>query len=142
MTLGERIQTILKEKNVRQVDFAKTLGISASYVNLLVNDKKTNISETLAKLIEEAYGYCARWVLGGVGEKNSECGCSACKAELLKRIDKMTDCEIKAVLAFTKTLETVNREFFDDEIIIMQNKSGREPGNRQTAVKEVVYEED
>ena len=118
MTLGERIQTILKEKSVKQVDFAKTLGISASYVNLLINDKKTNISETLAKLIEEAYGYCAGWVLGGVGEKNSDCCCSACKAELLKRIDRMTDCEIRATLAFTKTLETVNRDFPDEEIII------------------------
>ena len=52
MTLGKRIQTILKERNIKQIDFAKALGISANYVNLIANDKKENISDTLAKLIE------------------------------------------------------------------------------------------
>lgn len=57
MTLGQRIRTILKERNLKQTEFAKSLGISANYVNLLANDKKATISETLAKLIEESYGY-------------------------------------------------------------------------------------
>ena len=40
MTLGERIKTILSERNIKQVEFAKALGVSANYVNLLVNGKK------------------------------------------------------------------------------------------------------
>ena len=114
MTLGERIQTILKERNIKQVEFAKVLGISANYVNLLVNDKKTKISDTLAKLIEETYGYSAEWLLEGVGERFSDTSVSASKAEILKRIQKMSDSEIKATLAFVKTLESVNKDFTDD----------------------------
>ena len=51
MTLGERIKIILSERKLKQVDFAETLGVSANYVNQLVNGKKNNISDTLAKLI-------------------------------------------------------------------------------------------
>ena len=40
--LSERIKLILSEHNIKQVDFAETLGISANYVNQLVNGKKAN----------------------------------------------------------------------------------------------------
>ena len=71
MSLGQRVQTILKERKIKQVEFARTLGISANYVNLIVNDKKETISDTLAKLIEERYGYSAQWILDGSGKKSS-----------------------------------------------------------------------
>ena len=109
MTLGQRIRTILKEINLKQTEFAKSLGISANYVNLLANDKKATISETLAKLIEESYGYSAQWVLDGSGEKLLSSGLSAEKVELIKKIQKMSDQEVRAVLAFVNTLESIQR---------------------------------
>jgi len=45
MTLGQRIKIILKEQKIKQIDFARTLGISANYANLIVNDKKSTISD-------------------------------------------------------------------------------------------------
>ncbi|MEY8383180.1 helix-turn-helix domain-containing protein [Christensenellaceae bacterium 44-20] len=110
MSLGQRIQTILKEQKVKQVEFARTLGISANYVNLIANDKKATISDTLAKLIEESYGYSAQWVLDGSGEKLSANELTAEKAELLKKIQKMSSSEVRAVLAFVNTLESMNKE--------------------------------
>ena len=110
MTLGKRIQTILKERNIKQIDFAKALGISANYVNLIANDKKENISDTLAKLIEETYGYSAQWILDGTGEKLSSNDMTADKAEILKKIQKMSDSEIKATLAFGETLISINKQ--------------------------------
>lgn len=110
MSLGQRVQTILKERKIKQVDFAKTLGISANYVNLIVNDKKETISETLAKLIEETYGYSAQWVLYGNGEKLSTNELTAGKSEILKKIQKMSDSEVRAVLAFVNTLDSINNE--------------------------------
>lgn len=107
MTLGQRFKVVLAERGVKQVEFAKTLGISANYVNLIVNDKKDTISETLAKLIEETYGFSAGWVLTGSGEKYSATGVSAEKAEILKKIQKMSDCEVRAVLAFVNSLESL-----------------------------------
>ncbi|MGE4353941.1 MAG: helix-turn-helix domain-containing protein [Oscillospiraceae bacterium] len=110
MTLGQRIQTILRERKIKQVDFAKTLGISANYVNLIANDKKGNISNTLAMLIEETYGYSARWVLNGTGEKLSSSDLTAERAEIFKKIQKMSDSEVKAILAFVNTLESINKQ--------------------------------
>ena len=107
MTLGQRLKAILGERGVKQVEFAKALGISANYVNLIVNDKKDTISETLAKLIEETYGFSAEWVLTGSGEKYSATGASAEKAEVLKKIQRMSDCEVRAVLAFVNSLESL-----------------------------------
>lgn len=111
MTLGERIKIILSERNIKQVDFAKTLGISANYVNLLVNEKKLNISDTLAKLIEETYGYSAHWIMTGEGEKISTPSLSATKIEFIKKIQKMSDDEISALLAFANSLDSVKKTF-------------------------------
>ena len=61
-TLGQRLQTILQERNIKQIDFSKSLGVSANYINLLVNGKKNNISETLDKLKEETKGNKANWI--------------------------------------------------------------------------------
>lgn len=106
-TLGQRLQTILQERNIKQIDFSKSLGVSANYINLLVNGKKNNISETLAKLIEETYGYSANWILNGTGEKIAKNELTKEKAEILKKIQKMSDNEIKAVLAFVNTLDSI-----------------------------------
>ncbi len=105
MTLGQRVRMILEERELRQVDFARELGISANYASLIVNDKKDTISDTLAKLIEERYGYSARWILDGTGEKRSAKELTAGKAEIIKKIQNMSDCEAMAVLAFIQTME-------------------------------------
>jgi len=110
MTLGQRVQTILKERKIKQVEFARTLGISANYVNLIVNGKKETISDTLAKLIEESYGYSAQWVLDGSGKKLSTNELTAEKSEILKKIQKMSNAEVRAVLAFVNTLENMKKE--------------------------------
>lgn len=110
MTLGQRIQTILKEQKVKQVEFATTLGISANYVNLIVNDKKTTISETLAKLIEETYGYSYQWILKETGDKLSKNNLTIEKNEIIKKIQKMSNSEVNAVLAFVNTLDSINKK--------------------------------
>ncbi len=109
MTLGERIKTILMERNIKQVDFAATLGVSANYVNQLVNEKKINISETLAKLIEESYGYSAQWVMTGEGERRANPSLSVTKMEFIKKVQKMSDNEVVALLAFADSLDRVKK---------------------------------
>lgn len=111
MTLGDRLRIILKERNIKQVEFAKVLGVSANYVNLLISGKRGPISDTLAKLIEETYGYSAQWVMNGEGEKLSSPSLSATKIEFLKKIQKMPDDEIIALLAFANSLESVKQSF-------------------------------
>ncbi|MCL2591963.1 MAG: helix-turn-helix domain-containing protein [Defluviitaleaceae bacterium] len=113
MTLGERIQTILKQRNIKQIDFAKSLGISANYVNLIVNDRKNCVSDTLAMLIEETYGYSSKWVLEGTGEMTISSDLTASKMQLLRKIQKMSENEVKATLAFVATLESVSAQFLE-----------------------------
>ena len=109
MTLGQRIETILKEQKIRHVDFAMALGISTNYVSILVNDRKNTISDTLAKLIEETYGYSEQWILNGTGEKLKKRSLTADKNEIIRKVQKMSDSEVKAVLAFVDALEKRNK---------------------------------
>lgn len=114
MTLGDRLRIILKERGIKQVEFAKVLGVSANYVSLLISGKRGPISDTLAKLIEETYGYSAQWVMNGEGEKLSSPSLSATKIEFLKKIQKMPDDEITALLAFANSLESIKRTFISE----------------------------
>lgn len=107
MSLSERIQMVLSECKVKQTEFAESLGISANYVNLIANGKKNNISDTLAKLIEETYGYSSEWILSGNGEKRITDDLTASKIETIKKIKKMSGKEVEAVLAFVNSLEDV-----------------------------------
>ncbi len=111
MALGERLRIILTESNESQVDFAKALGIGATYVNQLVQGKKVNISPTLAILIEEKYGYSAKWIMTGEGEKRAFQASSTIKIKFLKKIQEMPDDEIIALLAFANSLENVKKIF-------------------------------
>ncbi len=115
MSLGDRLRIILEERNIKQIDFAKTLGVSANYINLLISGKRGPISDTLAKLIEETYGYSAQWIMTGEGEKISVPSLSAAKLEFLKKVQKMPDDEITALLAFANSLESVKKTFCSTE---------------------------
>lgn len=122
MTLGDRLRIILKERNIKQIEFAKVLGVSANYISLLISGKRGPISDTLAKLIEETYGYSAQWVMNGEGEKLSSPSLSATKIEFLKKIQKMPDDEIIALLAFANSLESVKQSFNITETINQEER--------------------
>jgi len=109
--LSERIRIIIKNEKLKQIEFARSLGVSANYINLIVNGKKTTISETLAKLIEEKYGYSAEWVIYGgsdCAEPQESPELARIKSETIKRIKIMDDHEAIAVLAFLHSLDKVN----------------------------------
>lgn len=50
MDLGERIKIILEENNIKQKDFAKTLGVTESYISAIINKRNKKISLSLASL--------------------------------------------------------------------------------------------
>ena len=112
--LSQRLAMILKENKLKQKDFALDIGVSENYISLLLNNKKENISDSLAKLIEEKYGFSAKWILTGEGEarvdysKSSEL--SPKKKKAIEMIASLNPAEDRAVLAFLESLEKLREE--------------------------------
>jgi transcriptional regulator with XRE-family HTH domain len=60
---------VLKELNINQYEFAEQIGIGPNYLSMIINGKRVSISLSLAKLIQEMFGYSSVWLLEGMGEK-------------------------------------------------------------------------
>ena len=66
-TIGERIDQIIREKNLKKVQFAEKLGINQSYVTHLVKGKNLP-SDALVKSICREFGVSEEWLRTGEGE--------------------------------------------------------------------------
>lgn len=102
-SLAERLRMIILEQKVTQLEFARVVGVSANYINLLANGKKRSISAALAMRVQEAYGYSGHWLLTGEGERYYDF--SKAKVETLKKIEGLDDGAVDRVLAFLKALD-------------------------------------
>ena len=113
-TTGERIKTIIKEQKIKQIDFARALGISSNYVYLLTSGRKDSISDTLAKLIETTYGYPSEWVKTGNYPAPNNNLLTELQKDTIMRIKRMGYQELIAIAAFIHALEKVNTQNTDD----------------------------
>ena len=104
-TLGERIKWIIREKRLKQSEFAKSLGFSANYVYLLTSGKKKAISEPLALMIEKIYDYPAEWIMTGRLPVESHVSGSL-KDETIRQIKPLNYQELMTVAEFIKSLES------------------------------------
>ena len=113
MDLSERIRTILKENYLKQKELAKELGVTESYISAILNHRNTNISQALATLIEEKYGFYSQWVLNGTEPKLKVSGKNRTLSDIHQRailqIERLAPEQIRAVLAFIKYLEDIER---------------------------------
>lgn len=115
MNQCDRIKLILQENSLKQKQLAKEIGVSESYISKLLKDPDIGLSQTIAVIIEEKYGYDAGWVLNGTEpklkqvSKNSEL--SELHQKVILKIEKMNNEQIKAVLAFINALEDVEKSY-------------------------------
>lgn len=100
--LAARLRRILNETNTKQRNFAKECGISENYVSLLVNGRKKTISETLALLIEQNYGYSADWLITGTGIPFDNLLSLRC--QIKKDLTSMDEDDLKQVSEFIQSL--------------------------------------
>ena len=111
----ERIRLILEENHLKQRQFAAGIGVTESYVSKLLKDPDIRLSQTLAALVEERYGYSAQWLLEGREPKLRQADRTGELSELhrraLARLEKMDLWQVRAVLAFIDSLEEVQRCF-------------------------------
>lgn len=115
MELKDRLQRILNEQHLKQKDLASAIKVTESYVSNMLKGKRINISEPLAILIEQKYGYSAQWVLTGEGDpyitQSHIPELSPTKKRLIAEIEKMSDAELDAVKVFIDSLDVYKKAF-------------------------------
>lgn len=115
MNLSERIKLILQENGLKQKELASDIGVSESYISMLLKKPDINLSLSLAALIEEKYGYNAEWVLHGTEPKIKQISKNRTLSEIhqkaLAKLEKMNDDQVKAVIAFINSLDEIEMLF-------------------------------
>lgn len=113
MNQCDRIRQILKENKLKQKAFASAIGVTESYISKLLKDPDIRLSQSLAVLIEEKYGYNAEWVLNGTEPKlkqvSKDKSLSKIHQKALAQLEKMNDEQVKAVLAFINSLDELEK---------------------------------
>ncbi len=113
MNQCERIRQILKENKLKQKQFASVIGVTESYISKLLKDPDIRLSQSLAVLIEEKYGYNAEWILNGTEPKLKQISKNNSLSEIhqkaLAQLEKMNDEQVKAVLAFINSLDELEK---------------------------------
>lgn len=117
MTQCERIKLILQENKLKQKQLATEIGVSESYISILLKNPTINLSQSLATLIEEKYGYNAEWILHETEPKIKQISKNRSLSELhqkaLAQLEKMNNEQVKAVLAFINSLDEIEKVFKD-----------------------------
>ena len=115
MALNERISLMLRENALKQKELASLLGVTDSYISLLLSGRSIRLSTALANLIEEKLGYRARWVLTGEGTKLKQVSKNPTLSDehqrAMMQLEKMTDEQLRAILAFIDSLEKIETIF-------------------------------
>lgn len=114
MDLKDRLRLILDEQNIKQKDLADVIKVTESYVSNMLKGKRNNISESLALLLEQKYGYSSRWILTGEGERFnplSNPDISPTKKRLIAEIEKMSESEIDAIQIFIDSIDRYKKAF-------------------------------
>lgn len=115
MELKDRLQLVLNEQHIKQKDLASAIKVTESYVSNMLKGKRNNISDALALLIEQTYGYSAQWILTGNGERyvtqSNIPELSPTKKRLIAEIEKMSEPELDAVKVFIDSLDEYKKAF-------------------------------
>lgn len=113
MNQCDRIRLILEENRLKQKQLAAEIGVTESYISKLLRDPSIHLSQSLAALIEEKFGYSAGWVRTGAApkrrEESKEPELSELHRKALARLEKMSDEQVKAVLAFINSLDDIEK---------------------------------
>ncbi len=112
--LSERLAIIIVGSGMKQKEFAASIGVTENYISLLLNNKKGCISNSLAKLIEEMYGFSADWILYGEGKMmvdySKDNKLSPNQKKAIKIVETLSTAEVNAVLEFLSILEKLKEK--------------------------------
>lgn len=113
MNQCDRIKLILQENKLKQKELAAEIGVTESYISVLLKKPDVRLSRSIATLIEERYGYSIDWVLSGAEPKLKQISKNRALSELhqkaLVQLEQMNDNQVKAVLAFINSLDEIEK---------------------------------
>jgi transcriptional regulator with XRE-family HTH domain len=93
-----------------QIDFAKSVGASFGYINMVINGRRRSISRQLALLIQEKYGYSADWILHNEGDKKIiPFKCKKLFEKMKALLDQLSPEEINCLYEYILSLEEEER---------------------------------
>lgn len=119
MSQCDRIRLILQENKLKQKELAAEIGVSESYISILLKKPEVCLSRSIAALIEEKYGYSTDWVLTGAEPKIKQVSKNRALSEIhqraLAQLEKMNDHQVKAVLAFINSLDNIEKILTGDK---------------------------
>jgi len=104
--VSDNLRIIINELNTSQTDFARRVGTSFGYINMVLNGRRVSISKTLALLIEEVFGYSADWLLKNKGQKMKNWFKSFVKEnpDFIEILEKLDLSDQKLVIDFINSL--------------------------------------
>lgn len=71
LTIGERLNIIIKSNNLTQAKFAESIVCETSEINKFVNNKR-NMTPKVIELICEKYNINSEWLKYGKGQMNKD----------------------------------------------------------------------
>lgn len=114
MNLSDRIRLIIKENNLRQKEFAKSINVTESYISKLLRGE-SGLSNSTATLIEERYGYATDWILNGnepkVKQTSKSKDLSPVQRKVIAEIEQMDEPDLIALKAFITSLDEYKKSF-------------------------------
>lgn len=117
MNQCDRIKLILQENGLKQKQLAAEIGVTESYISKLLKEPDIKLSQSLATLIEEKYGYNADWILSGTEPKMKQVSknkiLSPAHQKALMQLEKMSENQAKAVLAFINSLDEIEKNIIE-----------------------------
>lgn len=118
MNQCDRIKLILQENKLKQKELAAEIGVTESYISILLKKPNVGLSRAVATVIQEKYGYSVDWVLNGTEPKLKQTGKNQKLSETHQRamvqMEKLNEHQVQAVLAFLKALEDIENALAED----------------------------
>lgn len=118
MNQCDRIKLILQENKLKQKELAAEIGVTESYISVLLKKPDVRLSRSIATLIEERYGYSTEWVLSGAEPKLKQISknraLSGLHQKALVQLEQMNDNQVKAVLAFINSSDKIEKSLAAD----------------------------
>lgn len=132
-SFGERLRIEREKKGFNQKEFAEAIGVTPTRLNYWEKDKREPDFPNIRKMID-ILGCDADYLIGtklssnnadmpknkqpsetNKCEKTSDSSLSSAKLEFIKKIQKMPEDEIAALLAFANSLDSVRKVLHSDD---------------------------